>query len=327
MREYMLDAAVGDDVFGEDPTVNRLQEVTATLLGKEAALFVPSGCMGNEICIRVLTNPGDELICDAESHIINYEAGAMAMLSDVQHRPVYQTNGILTADAIKELIRPSTYYFPSSRLIALENTHNMAGGIVTPLPVIEEIAKLARDHQLKTHLDGARLWHASTASGVSVAEYARHFDSVMVCFSKALGAPVGSAIAGTTSFIDEARRVRKQFGGAMRQAGILAAACLFGLDNNREKLETDHENAFHLADMISGARNIELDMQMVQTNIVIFSYKGNQTSDEACQHLQNRGVQLIPVGEKRVRAVTHLDVSKKDIEAAATMIINEFDQE
>ncbi len=256
MRRVMAGAEVGDDVYGEDPTVNRLQERVARLLGKEEALFVPSGTMGNQISIKVHTQAGDELIAERDAHIFQYETGGAAFLSSVQVHTVQGERGILTAGHVREAIRPEIYYMPRTRLICLENTHNRAGGSIYPLRVIEEIEALAREQKLKMHLDGARLWNACVATGISPATYAGFFDSVSVCLSKGLGAPVGSVIAGSKDFIDSARHYRKIFGGGMRQAGILAAAGLYALDHNIARLIEDHEKAKILAGALARAKGL-----------------------------------------------------------------------
>ncbi|HZT81959.1 MAG TPA: GntG family PLP-dependent aldolase, partial [Gemmataceae bacterium] len=242
MRAAMAAAEVGDDVFDEDPTVNRLQERVAALLGKEAALFVPSGTMSNQVCVRTHTQPGDELLCDVNCHIYNYEAGGPAVLSGVTCRCVEGDCGILDVSQLDGLVRPDNEHFVRTRLVCLENTHNRGGGKVYPLEKVQAISAWARRAGLATHLDGARLWNAVVATGVPAQEWARHFDSVSVCFSKGLGAPVGSALAGPRDFVAKARRTRKLFGGGMRQAGVLAAAALYALDHHVERLAEDHRN-------------------------------------------------------------------------------------
>ncbi len=260
MRKAMYEAEVGDDVFKEDPTVNKLEDYSAELLGKEAALYVPSGMMGNQICLNVLTNPGDEVICEADAHIFNYESGSPAMLSGIQLMTVKGKMGVMTPEQVEPLIRPKdAYYMPRTKVIEVENTHNRAGGTICPMEDIIELKNLAKKYNLYYHLDGARIWNASVETGISVKEYASHFDSISCCLSKGLGAPVGSIIAGTKEFIKEAFRVRKSWGGGMRQVGILAAAGLYALQNNMERLKDDHRRAKYLAERIVDVIDISID--------------------------------------------------------------------
>ncbi|KAA3654741.1 MAG: aminotransferase class I/II-fold pyridoxal phosphate-dependent enzyme, partial [Calditrichaeota bacterium] len=280
MLAAMMEAEVGDDIYGEDPTANFLQERVADLLGKEAALFVPSGTMANQICLNVLTSPGDEVICEADAHIYHFESGALAKLSGIQVNRVPGVAGIMSLEAVKASLRPSPHYFPRTKVIALENTHNLAGGTIWPLENMVEIEHFARFNNLFMHLDGARLWNASVASGVSLDDFAKPFDSVSVCFSKGLGAPVGSIVAGSEAFIREALRCRKQFGGAMRQIGYLAAACNFAIEYNLKRLEEDHANAKKFAEIVAEIPGIELDLNSVLTNIVVCSLPdGHDASD------------------------------------------------
>ncbi|MDZ7269384.1 MAG: low-specificity L-threonine aldolase [candidate division KSB1 bacterium] len=321
MRRAMAEAEVGDDVYGEDPTVNRLQEYVAQLLGKEAALFVPSGTMANQIAIHCHTQPGDELICEAQSHILDYELGGAAALSGVSARPLAGDAGVITAAQIEAAIRPPVYYFPRTRLVVLENTHNLAGGTIWPLAEMEKIRELAARNSLRTHLDGARLWNACAASGLAPSRYAGLCDSVSVCFSKGLGAPVGSALAGTQEFIAAARRCRKRFGGGMRQAGILAAAALFALEHNRDRLAEDHAHAAQLARALADMPEVRVDLTRVQTNIVMIDI--SDPAHEAAtlsEALKHEGVWLSPAGKRRLRAVTHLQITAADI----TRVIDAF---
>jgi threonine aldolase len=325
MRRVMAEAEVGDDVFGEDPSVNRLQDQVAEMLGKEAALFVPSGTMGNQLCIKVHTRPGDEIIAEAGSHVFNYETAGAAFLSGVQVHTLAGTNGQLRAAQVAQAIRPKIYYMPRTRLVCLENTHNRAGGAVYPLPLIEEVSSLARREGVGMHLDGARIWNASEASGISPAEYARHFDSVSVCFSKGLGAPVGSAIVGTRDFIEEARHYRKIFGGGMRQAGVLAAAALYALEHNIGRLGEDHVKAAELAMALSGAPGVLIDRESVQTNILIIDVAGTgRTPDQLAAELRRRGVLMISATARALRAVTHLDVTMDQVKQAARVASDVF---
>ena len=324
MRKAMYDAEVGDDVFKEDPTVNKLEEYAAALLGKEAALFVSSGVMGNQLCLNVLTQPGDEVICEKDCHIFNYESGSPAKLSGIQLHPIEGSKGVITAEQVEPLIRPeSAYYMPRTRVIEIENTHNRAGGTIIPIDVIKNLKSLADKYNLFFHLDGARIWNASVATGILVKEYASYFDSVSCCLSKGLGAPVGSIIAGTKDFIREAYRVRKSWGGGMRQVGILAAAGLYALQNNFERLVEDHEKAKFLADRIYANSNLEIDMSSVQTNILLFKPL-KLTVDEGIKLCKEKGL-LLSVGKiDLIRAITHLDVSMDEIRKAATIIDEVF---
>jgi threonine aldolase len=319
MREQMATAEVGDDVFGEDPTVNRLQEEVAQLLAKEAALFVPSGTMGNQTCIKVHTQPGDEIIAERDSHIFNYETAGAAFLSSVQVHPVEGDRGRLSLSAITKAVRPLLYYMPRTRLLCLENTHNRAGGTITPIELIREIHDFARDAHLKLHLDGARLWNASVAAGLPPREYASYFDSVSVCLSKGLGAPAGSVIAGTAEFIEEARHYRKIFGGGMRQAGILAAAGIYALKHNIDRLKEDHEKARLLAGMLGAIPGFETDPESVQTNIIIVIVTGAGTSvEDVIARARERGVLLSMGSHNGIRAVTHMDVTVEEVRKAGT---------
>lgn len=325
MRKAMFEAEVGDDVFKEDPTVNKLEKYAAELLGKEAALYVPSGVMGNQICLNVLTNPGDEVICEADSHIFNYESGSPAALSGIQMLPLHGSMGVITPAQVEPFIRPSSaYYMPRTKVLEVENTHNRAGGTIHPIENIIELGKLAKKYNLYYHLDGARIWNASAETGVSVSEYASHFDSVSCCLSKGLGAPVGSMIAGTKDFIKEAFRVRKAWGGGMRQLGIMAAAGLYALQNNRERLKEDHEKAKNLAKAINENPALEIDMKSVQTNILIF--KPLKISvEESLKKCKEKGL-LLSVGKvDSLRAITHLDVSFEEIEETKNIFEEVFD--
>ena len=321
MRRAMASAEVGDDVFGEDPTVNALQRRVAEMLDKEAALYVASGSMGNQVCIKVHTQPGDEVICERGAHVFNYETGGMAFLSNAQAHAIEGTHGAFGVAEIERAVRPDLYYMPKTRLICIENTHNRAGGTIFPIEKIREISAFARARQIKLHLDGARLWNASVATGISVKEYASYFDSVSVCLSKGLGAPVGSVVAGDAAFVAEARHYRKIFGGGMRQAGILAAAGLYALDHNIERLREDHEKAAYLAGELSRVKIFEIDMSSVQTNIIIISMeKSGKKPEEVLAALRAKGVLLTMGNYMGVRAVTHMDVSMEEVRTAAEII-------
>src|SRR5215213_6792366 len=270
MRAVMAAAEVGDDVFDEDPTVHRLQDRVAELLGTEAALFVPSGTMANQVCVRVHTRPGDELICETTSHVYVWEAGGPAALSGVTTRPVDGDWGVLNVEQLADKVRPGSEHYARTRLVVLENTHNRGGGRVYPLDTCRAVAEWARRNDLALHLDGARLWNAHVAAGVPLADWCRPFDSVTVAFSKGLGAPVGSAVAGTKEFVAQARRVRKLFGGHMRQVGILAAAALYAMENHLSRLADDHRNARVIASAIRDTPGLRLDPPDVETNLVWF---------------------------------------------------------
>lgn len=324
MRKAMYNAEVGDDVFKEDPTVNKLEQFAADLLGKEAALYVSSGVMGNQICLNVLTNPGDEVICERDAHIFNYESGSPAALSGVQLNPVDGKYGIITVEQVEPFIRPSSaYYMPKTKVIEIENTHNRAGGTIWPIENIISMKGLAKKYNLYFHLDGARIWNASVAAGISVKEYASHFDSISCCLSKGLGAPVGSIIAGSKDFIKEAYRIRKAWGGGMRQAGIIAAAGLYALQNNIDRLKDDHEKAKFLAERINANPNLEIDMKAVQTNILLFHPK-NISVEEGIKKSKDKGL-LLSIGKvDLIRAIAHLDVSFDDVKKAADIIDEVF---
>jgi len=324
MRKAMYNAEVGDDVFKEDPTINKLEEYVAELLGKEAALYVPSGTMANQICLNVLTDPGDEVICELDAHIFNYESGSPAKLSGIQLMPVKGKLGVLTAGEVEPLIRPKdAYHMPRTKVIEVENTHNRAGGTIWPMENIIELKHLANKYNLYYHLDGARMWNASVVTGISVKEYASHFDSVSCCLSKGLGAPVGSMVAGNKDFIKEAFRIRKSFGGGMRQAGILAAAGLYALENNIERLNEDHRRAKYLAERINEISNLEINMEAVQTNILLFKPLRTNVVD-ALNKCKDAGLLLTPGTVDTLRAITHLDVNDDDVEKAAEILTKLF---
>jgi threonine aldolase len=317
MRKAMAEAEVGDDVFGEDPTVNALQEKVAKLLGKEAAIFVPSGTMANQLAIKSHTQPGDEVIIEATSHPYNFEGGAGAALSGVQFYCLKGLRGILDASQIEEAIRSEDHHFPVTRLICLENTHNRGGGSIYPIEKIAEIYRLAKSKGLLIHLDGARLWNASVATGIKPHEYAQWADSVSVCLSKGLGAPIGSLVAGSKTFIDRVHRFRKMFGGGMRQVGIIAAAGIYALDHHIERLGEDHQNAKHLALGLKELKGVSIDPEQVETNIIIFNIANTgMTAPQMAEAMKRNGVLIHPVSKTQIRLVTHLDVSSEDIEKA-----------
>jgi threonine aldolase len=318
MRAAMHAAEVGDDVFREDPTVLRLEERVAALLGKEAALYVPTGTMSNQIAVKVHTQPGDELLCEASCHIYNSEAGGPAVLSGVMCRTFPGDHGILDVSQLEGKVRPDDEHYVRTRLVCLENTHNRGGGRVYPLEKVRAISAWARRQGLRLHLDGARLWNAVVASGVPAAEWARHFDSVSVCFSKGLGAPIGSALVSTKDVIAEARRVRKLFGGGMRQAGIVAAGALYALEHHVDRLAEDHRNAQVIAQAIADTPGLRLEPPEVETNIVWVRVDPERcAAKDVIGALEQRGVRALASGTQMVRVCTHLDVTAAQAERAA----------
>lgn len=321
MRAAMAAAEVGDDVYREDPTINRLEERVAELLGKEAALFVPSGTMSNQVAIKTHTQPGDEVILEEYCHIYNWEAGSPSFLSGVTCRTVRGDHGVVTLEQLRDKIRPVNDHMVRTKVVSLENTHNHGGGRIFPLATICEIEKWARQNELIMHLDGARLWNAVVATGTPFQEWAKSFDSVSVCFSKGLGAPVGSALAGGKDFITRARRFRKVFGGAMRQAGVLAAAALYALDHHIQRLAEDHANARIIAAAVRDCSALTLVPPDVHSNLVWFEVNEKLgTARDIGAQLKERGVLIGVDHPKRLRACTHLDVSKADVERASAAI-------
>ncbi len=316
MRRAMAEAEVGDDVYIEDPTVNRLQERAAEIFEKEAALFVPSGTMGNQICVKLLTRPGTEVVLEERSHIFNYEMGASAVLSSVTFRPVRGEDGLLNWKMVSSAIHhQAPYYVTKTSLVTLENSHNMAGGSVIPTNIAKEICDEAHALGLPVHLDGARVFNTAIALNEAVAVIARPFDSVMFCLSKGLGAPVGSMIVGRKDFINEARNWRKLLGGGMRQAGVLAAAGLIALEESPEVLSEDHANAKRLAEGLAELRGIKIDPERVQTNIVIFDISATGlTTLQLTAELKSRGVLANGINLREMRMVTHYDVDREMID-------------
>jgi threonine aldolase len=326
MREAMASAEVGDDVYSEDPTVNRLEKEAAEVFGREASIFVPTGTMGNQIAIRLHTQHGQEVICEARSHVLDWEMAMVAAFSGCLPRTVAAERGILTWDHIKPAIGAKIYYRAQTALVCVENTHNMAGGTVTPLPVLEGIWAGARETGLPVHLDGARVFNAAAALGISVARLTSGFDTVMFCLSKGLGAPVGSMLVGGKKAIEQARIHRKALGGGMRQAGILAAAGLIALHEMPKRLQEDHANARLLADAVAAVPEAaEIDLEAVQTNIVIFKLRGkdqNNGGDAAAfaAALKQKGVLVSAIGPHSVRFVTHYDVERAACQKAAAIV-------
>ena len=321
MRRAMAEAEGGDDVFMEDPTVNRLQERAAQLFGREAALFVPSGSIGNLTCIIAHTRPGQEVICEGKGHIYNYEMAAMSAVAGTLPRVVSAEDGIMTWEQISRAIRPKAYSRSQTALISLENTHNMAGGTVYPTQLMHEICDRAHDAGIAVHLDGARIFNAATYLGEGVAEMTKKSDSIQFCLSKGLGAPVGSVIVGSKAFIERCRSIRKMLGGGMHQAGVIAAAGLIALEKGPKRLRIDHENAGLLAERLAEIPGIRINPAKVQTNIVIYDIQQTGLSSaDFLAELARRKVLGVPVDAEKIRMVTHLDVDRKNVEEAVETI-------
>jgi threonine aldolase len=320
MREAMARAEVGDDVYGEDPTVRALEERVAALLGKEAALFVPSGSMANQIALAIHTHPGDDVIIGAGAHCMLYESGAGGALAGIQFHELGET-GLYTAAEVAAAIRPDNHHFAPTTLVAVENTHNRGGGRVFPKRDVDEIAQVARQHGCALHLDGARLLNAQVATGISARDWATPFDTASLCMSKGLGAPVGSLIAGTRAHVTRAHRRRKMMGGGMRQAGILAAAGLYALDHHVERLADDHKHARAFAEALGRTPGVTV-LGPVESNIVIWDLAPEVPLDaaELVKRARERGVLLNAIGGRRVRAVTHLDVDARGVAHGAEVL-------
>lgn len=321
MRQSMMDAEVNDDVIDVDPTVAKLQETIADMLGTEAAMFMPSGTMTNQVAVRLHCRPGDEFICESGCHIYNFEQGGYAQLSSLAAKTIEGHNSTLHVDQLRNAINPNNEHAVRTRLVCLENTHNKGGGVVLPYAGVVDICSWAHENGLATHLDGARLFNAVVASGVSARDWGQHFDTISVCFSKGLGAPVGSALAGTHEMIHDMRRHRKLFGGAMRQSGILAAGALFALENNIDRLADDHANAKKIAQTVSETAGLSVDLDLVETNIVIFKVDAEvATAADFCESAKTAGVWMFPFSHEHVRVVTHLHISESDAQAAGEII-------
>ena len=319
MREAMFVAEVGDDVYGEDPTVNRLENDAAAMFGREAALFVPTGTMGNQIAIRLHTQHGQEIVCEARAHVLDWEMAMAAAFSGCQLRSVAGERGVLTWGQIKQAIGPKLYYRAQTGLVCIENTHNMAGGTVTPLARMREICEGAHEAGLPVHLDGARIFNASVALGVGVAKLTEGCDTVMFCLSKGLGAPAGSMLVGSREAMEQARVFRKALGGGMRQVGVLAAAGLVALHEMTARLSDDHANARLLAEAVAAEPNAEIDLAGVETNIVIFRLRGGDAAS-FCRGLKEKGVLASAIGLDSVRFVTHFDVDREACGRAAAAV-------
>ena len=326
MREFIANCDVDDDVIDVDPTVGALQELIAEMTGKEAAVFMPSGTMTNQIGLRVHCRPGDEFICESGCHIYSYEQGAFASLSGLVPSLVTGDNGVLEPEQLLGTIKADNEHFAITRLLCLENTHNRGGGRVQPYENVEQICQWAHDNGLKTHLDGARLFNAVAATGISAKQWASHFDTVSICFSKGLGAPVGSALCGTKEQMYFARRHRKAFGGGMRQAGVIAAGALYGLQNNVERMSDDHENAKKLSTMIQNTDCVSLPGP-VDTNIIMMDVDEKIGSAAALAgELDSQGVRCLAIGAQRIRFVTHLDVTTDQVDTACEIITDTVNQ-
>jgi len=324
MRRFMCDAEVGDEQKLEDPTVNLLCEMVAELLGKEAAVFLPSGTMCNEIALRVHARPGEEVIAHHSAHPINFETGGPGALAGVNMRTIDGARGQFDAAAVEAAVRPASRYAPRSRLVWVEQTSNLGGGSVWPLERLEAVAKVAKSHGLATHMDGARLMNAVVASGVSARDYAAPFDSAWIDFTKGLGAPVGAALAGSRAFIDEAWRCKQQMGGAMRQAGIIAAGGVYALRHHVKRLAEDHANARRLAEGLARLPGVRLDPSTIETNIVFFDLTGSLSAPAAVERMLARGVRMGGLGARTIRAVTHLDVDGAGVERALAVARDVF---
>jgi threonine aldolase len=320
MRRAITESVLGDDVFGDDPTVIALEERMAGMLGKEAALFVPSGTMGNLVALLSTTEPGDEVILDRQCHVLNYEVASIAVVGGVQANALDGDRGVITAAMIEPHIKEASLHTPGTRVIALENTHNRAGGHIFPYKEMKRVRELADERGIGVHLDGARLWNAHVESGISFADYGACVDTVSMCFSKGMGAPVGSIIMATAEVVDRARRWRKRLGGGMRQAGIIAAAALYAVENNIERLRDDHANATKLAGYIEGVDGLRLRYP-VETNIVVIEVDPTAiAAAELLAQLDSHGVRAVPFGRNLVRMVTNLGVSAGDIERVGEVL-------
>ncbi len=320
MRKAIAEAAVGDDVFGEDPTTIELEREVAKLLGKEAALLTPSGTMANQISIACSTERGDEIIVEADSHVFQYETGAPGILSGVQMRCVPSERGAPDPDEVRKAIRGADYWLPKTSLLIVENTHNRKSGAVVPIEKIREYREIADEHNLKMHCDGARLWNAAEAAGLEPREFAEPFDSVSVCFSKGLGAPIGSCVGGDRAFITRARKFRKVLGGGMRQSGIVAAGALFALRNNNPKLADDRRNAIFFAENLADVRGISIDPDKIETNIVIFELPELCEPTDFLNKCSEKSLRMVPFGGRSIRAVFHFQVDRASTEKALEII-------
>lgn len=324
MRQAMASAEVGDDVFGGDPTVKQLQEHVAALFQREAALYVPSGTMANQIALKVNSQPGWELLCERECHVVNYEVAGPVVHSGLLVNLLTTDRGMITADMVRQNIRVKSLHTPETRLVALENTHNRHGGTILPQDEILKVREVCDEFGLILHLDGARIWNAHVATGISLPELTGPFDSLSVCISKGLGAPVGSLVVGSEEFIQKCLRARKLFGGGMRQVGIIAAGALYAVKNNIRRLADDHANAKYLASALNELDVFDVDLSRVETNIVVANITSGETSTQLADRMKEVEVWAIPFGPTRIRFVTHLDVSRQDCEEAVDRLTTLF---
>lgn len=320
----MANAVVGDDVFGDDPTVIELETHVAKLFEKESGLYVPSGTMGNQICLKTISQRGWELLCDRECHVVNYEVAGPVVHSGLMVNLLTTERGMISAQMVRDNIRPKNIHIPETKLVTLENTHNRHGGTILPQTEILGVKKVCEEFGLLFHLDGARIWNAHVVTGIPLAELVRPFDTVSVCFSKGLGAPIGSMILGSAAFVEKARRERKLFGGGMRQVGIIAAAALYAVRNNIQRLADDHANARLLGQGLNDTRPFAVDMSRLETNIVVAKIKDGTSSDDMAARLKEVDVWAIPFGRDKLRFVTHLDVSGEDCAEAVARIKKKF---
>ncbi|MFZ1685275.1 MAG: GntG family PLP-dependent aldolase [Candidatus Zixiibacteriota bacterium] len=320
MRQAMATAEVGDDVFGDDPTVKALEAYVASLFGRDAALYVPSGTMANQICLKAVSQRGWELLCDRECHVVNYEVAGPVVHSGLLVNLITTERGMLTADVIRENIRPKNLHVPETKMVELENTHNRHGGTILPQAEILKVRQVCDEFGLILHLDGARIWNVHVATGMSLKELTAPFDTISVCLSKGLGAPIGSMIVGSHEFIGKCLRERKLFGGGMRQVGIIAAAGLYAVKNNIPRLAEDHANAKFMATGLNNFSIFDVDMSRVETNIVVTKITTGETSDKVAERMKTVGVLAIPFGPKKLRFVTHLDVSRANCEEALGLL-------
>ncbi len=324
MIEFICRAQVGDDVYGEDPSVNELQSDMAELSGKEAALFVPSGVMGNQLALKALTDPGDEVIIESQAHIFYYETAAPSIISQIQLRCLDSDNGEMPIEKIITSIRTTEYYLPKTKVIALENTHNRHGGSILSMDYIRGVQKIAENNGIKFHLDGARLWNASAVTGISIKDYCAPFDTISICLSKGMGAPVGSVLLGDRKIIEKAHKWRKILGGGMRQSGLLAAAGLYAIKNNFQLLKVDHENALSFAKYLSESTLIYMDLAKVQTNMVFFDVIDSIDVNLLIKNCFKKGLIIMATGPKTIRAVFHFQVHSAQALDAASIILHEI---
>lgn len=321
MLNAMMKAELGDDVFSEDPTVNTFQDRMAKMFGMEAGLFVPSGTMGNQLCLHMLTRPGDEVIIDELGHVFNYESGAAAHLSSIQLRPLKGTRGKLTRELASTAVRPKNDWDPHTRVVAIENTTNKGGGACYTREELIELSNFTDEHGIFLHLDGARIWNAMAATDIEPEFFGSIADTISICFSKGLGAPVGSMVLAGGGQIKQARRLRKMWGGGMRQIGLLAAAADYAVEHHFELMEDDHRRARKLAEVVAEHPAFEIDLSAVETNIILFDVK-NGTSEEALKQFADAGVGMVPFGPKTIRATFHFQISDKDLENVLEAVRN-----